>query len=130
MTATLVVEIISALIALACLSLLAADFVRFLRAGGQRPARTPVTSGAGHTLCGLALLASALVHGIAATAYDSGAPGAVYALGWLSLLAFAASGASMIPCVKRQLPRPRVWHIRLFCTGMVLFCAHVVAARL
>lgn len=130
MTATLIVEIASALISLACLSLLAADFVRFLRADGQRPARTPATRGAGHMICGLVLLVSALVHGIAATAYGSGAPGAAYALGWLSLLAFAASGASVIPCVKRRLPQPRAWHIRLFCAGMMLFCAHVVAARL
>lgn len=130
MTATLIANIVSALIALACLSLLTADFVRFLRAGGQRPARTLVTRGAGHTICGLVLLASALIHGIAATAYSSGAPVAAYALGWLSLLAFAASGASVTPCVKRRLPQPRAWHIRLFCAGIILFCAHVVATRL
>lgn len=124
--AALVVEIVSALVALGCAVALVAHLVRWARA--RRAGRS--AGGAWHVPAALVLCGAAVVHGTAATLYASGAPAAAYALGWAAVASFAASGAVMVPAARRALRNPVAAHVALFCLGIALVVVHAVAARL
>lgn len=79
--------------------------------------------------CLVALCAGG-VHGVAASAYASGAHPLAYACGWASLAAFAACGASALPPVRAKAPGAVRWHVPLFVVGVALFVAHAVLGRM
>lgn len=125
MKPVLIVEIVSALVALGALAALIIQAIRAkLKASGN-----PVRLGRGHVAIANVLLAASAVHGIAATAYGSGARAEAYALGWASLVMFALSGACMHPAVRSRLHSPVAAHAALFAMGIVLFIMHAIAAR-
>lgn len=117
----LVVEIVSALMGLACLAALCAGALRF-RARARSMKR--------HRMRGVALLVAGGVHGVAASAYASGAHPLAYACGWASFAALAACGASALPSVHAKAPRAVRWHVPLFVVGAALFAAHAVLGRM
>lgn len=117
----LVVEIVSALMGPACLAALCAGALRF-RARARSMKR--------HRMRGVALLIAGGVHGVAASAYASGAHPLAYACGWASLAALAACGASALPSVHAKAPRAVRWHVPLFVVGVALFAAHAVLGRM
>lgn len=125
MTPVLLVEIVSALVALVALIYLVVHLVR-TRAGrrGER------SGGTAHVRVSVVLCVAAVVHGVAAMAYGSGAHPAAYALGWAAVAAFLASGACMLAPVRPRLARPLAWHVALFVIGLVLVVAHAIAGRL
>lgn len=122
MTPALLVEIVSALVALVYL------VVHLVRTRGGKRGEKP--GGPAHVRASVALCAAATVHGAAATLYGSGASPAAYALGWAGLAAFLASGACMLGPVRGRLGRPLAWHVGLFVAGVALVAAHAVAGRL
>lgn len=117
----LVVEIVSALMGLACLVALCAGALRL---------RERARSVKKHRMLGAALLVAGGVHGVAASAYASGAHPLAYACGWASLAAFAACGASAPPSVRAKAPGAVRWHVPLFVVGVALFVAHAVLGRM
>lgn len=126
MKPVLIIEIVSALVALGALATLTIQAVRAkLKSGGDS-----VGLGRGHIAIGRVLLAASSVHGLAAMAYGSSARPEAYALGWASLALFALSGACMHPSVKCRLNSPVTAHATLFAMGIVLFIMHAVAGRL
>lgn len=126
MKPVLIVEIVSALVALGALAALIIQAIRAkLKAGGN-----PVRLGRGHVTIANVLLAASAVHGIAATTYGSGARAEAYALGWASLVMFALSGSCMHPAVRGRLHSPVAAHAALFAMGIVLFIMHAIAGRL
>lgn len=125
MTPVLLVEIASALVALAALVFLVAYLVR--TQCGRRGEGGGVP---GHVCASVALCVASATHGAAAMAYGSGASPAAYVLGWSALAAFLASGACMLAPVRARLPRPVAWHVGLFLVGVALVAAHAAAGRL
>lgn len=126
MKPVLIIEIVSALVALGALATLVIQAVRAkLKSSGDS-----VGLDRGHIAIGRVLLAASAVHGLAAMAYGSGARPEAYALGWASLALFALSGACMHPSVKCRLNSPVTAHATLFAMGIVLFIMHAVAGRL
>ena len=117
----LVVEIVSALIGLACLVALCAGALR-LRERARSMKR--------HRALGAALLVAGGVHGVAASAYAAGAHPLAYACGWASRAAFAACGASALPSVRAKAPGAVRWHVPLFVVGVALFVAYAVLGRM
>lgn len=84
-------------------------------------------------LMGLACLAALCAggaHGVAASAYASGAHPLACACGWASLAAFAACGVSALPSVRAKAPGAVRWHVPLFVVGVALFVAHAVLGRM
>lgn len=79
---------------------------------------------------GVALLVAGGVHGVAASAYASGAHPLAYACGWAPFAAFTACGASALPSVHAKAPRAVRWHVPLFVVGVALFAAHAVLGRM
>ena len=125
MKPVLIVEIVSALVALGALAALIIQAIRAkLKASGN-----PVRLGRGHVAIANVLLAASAVHGIAATTYGSGARAEAYALGWASLVVFGLSGACMHTAVRGRLHSPVAAHAALFAMGIVLFIMHAIAAR-
>lgn len=122
MTPVLIVEIVSALVALAALVYLVAFLVR--TRGGSR--RLGEKASAHHVRASIVLCVAAAVHGAAAMVYASGAAPAAYALGWASLAAFVLSGACMAGPVRSRLRSPLAWHVGLFVAGAVLMVAHAM----
>lgn len=122
MVAVLIVEIVSALVAAGIALYLAIAFlVGCVRTG--KPGRP-----AHHVGLSLVLMATALLHGIAATVYASGAPAAAYMLGWAALVVLVAAGALAAVRRARGVPASSA-HIALFFVAMALVAAHAIMAR-
>lgn len=127
MTPILLIEIVSALVALICVIVFCVQLVQ-ARRNGATSAR-PGT-GSSHAALGAVLVIAALVHGVAATAYASGANALAYVFGWIALGLFVLSGLCVMPPFRAKIPRVRGWHIGLFVAGVVFCIAHAVAGRL
>lgn len=128
MKPVLVVEIVTALVASACLIALVVSWLAgLLRRGGDKSTKVP----GWHAPAGIVLCAAAAIHGVAAMVYSSGAPAITYVLGWLAVCAFVASGASMAAPVRRSLGKTaRGWHLGLMALGIALVVLHAVAGRM
>lgn len=122
----LLVEIISALVALVCLIMLCVQLVRWLNAG--HPQRSE--QGAWHTKAAIVLCGTAVVHGVAAIVYGSGAPAAAYGFGWAAVGVFALAGFTMARPVHATLKNPTGLHVAFFILGVALVVAHAIAGRL
>lgn len=148
MNPVLLVEIISALIALCCLTTLIGNWLWMkVRARGKsredeamsvrrngwkkvHASEKPQRRIKSHRTLGIILIVSAVVHGTAASIYASGAPRAAYAAGWLALALIAAAGACALNPLRARLRNPARWHIGLFLAGTALFIAHAAAAHM
>lgn len=119
MTPILLIEIVTALVAAACLVALCAGLL-------HRARRSPQ----GHRTVGMALLLASAVHGAAATAYASGDHVLAYWFGWFSLAAFAACGACATSAIRTRWPGMARWHLPLFIVGTTLFLAHAVCGHM
>lgn len=129
MSPVLIVEIISALVAAACVIIMLARYLssRFNR---KQPGNACQTKQSMHIVLGIALLASCLVHGISATMYASGAPVLAYVFGWAALVCFVASAWSMLWQASLRLDNPYRLHIILFFAGLVFVVVHAIIGRL
>ena len=126
MNPILLVEIISALAALCCLTTLLGNLLWMIgRANGTSGRRLKA-----HRTLGVVLLVCAAIHGIAATIYASGASPMAYAAGWGALALMAASGACAFGPIRKRICNPLRWHISLFLIGTAFFVIHAVAAHL
>lgn len=131
MTPVLIIEIVSALVALACLVALV---VQLIQLAISRMAGRPQGEGVvarHHSAVALTLCGASVVHGVAAMVYASGTSVLAYVFGWLAVVCFLASGACVMPLVRRCLrTRALPVHIGFFMTGAVFVVVHAVAARL
>lgn len=126
MKPVLVIEIVSAMVALGALVALLFQAVRAKLAANGGSVRL----GRSHVAIASALLSASVIHGIAAMVYGSGARTEAYVLGWGSLVMFALSGACMHPAVARRMRSPVAAHVTLFAMAIALFLMHAVAGRL
>lgn len=124
----LIVEIVSALVALAALVWL----VWYLACSKRRRAGKAAcgASLSTHVKVSMALCGAAVVHGISAVAYASGALTATYVLGAAGLACFVLSGMCMAGPVRGRLKNPARLHMGLFVGGLMLVVAHMVVGRL
>lgn len=129
MTPILLVEIISALVALVCLGALTIRFicVRLNRTQGSGTGRARTRR---HAAWGVGLVAAAAVHGVSATLYASGAHAGAYACGWAALACFVLCAVSMTRFAHLNASESRRTHLGLFIAGVIFFAGHAVAARL
>ncbi len=130
MTPVLIIEIVSALVALACLVALVVQLIQLAisRMAGRPQGKGVVARH--HSAVALSLCGASVVHGVAAMVYASGASVLAYVFGWLAVACFLASGACVMPLVRRLRSCALSVHIGLFVVGVVLVVVHAVAARL
>ena len=124
MIPVLIVEIMSAIVALVAAVVLFIQFIAPKLHGNSK--RRPK----GHTVLPLILIIAAIVHGVAAMLYGSGAPAIAYVLGWIGLLCFAASGVSMLSSIRSKLKNACARHVVLFLLGIIFIVAHAIAGRM
>lgn len=127
MVVVLILEIASALVALAALI---AMIVNMARAEKTQHARVDGKA-SGHMKVAMALVGAAVVHGVCAMVYDSGAIAATYAFGWLAAACAVACGLVMTPALRSRIGAgaPKL-HRALFIACIVFVLAHIVAGRL
>lgn len=130
MTPVLIIEIVSALVASACLVALVVQLVQMARSRTNKPQDKGAVARY-HSAVALTLCGASVVHGVAAMVYASGASVLAYAFGWLAVACFLASGVCVMPSVRRRLRAHALpGHIGLFVLGAALVVAHAVAGRL
>ena len=129
----LVLEIVSALVALGALIAMLVQLLRATRARGRGEVY-PVGQGekhAGHMRLGIVMVLAAAVHGVSAMVYDSGALAATYVFGWLAAVSLACSALAMAPVLRERLGEGAVaWHRGLFILAVAFLIVHIVAGRL
>lgn len=124
MTPVLITEIVSALVACVAAVVLFVQFITSqLRKQNKRRPK-------GHTALSLTLVIAAIIHGIAAMIYGSGAPATAYVLGWIGLVCFAISGLIMLMPMRQKLQNARAWHVVIFLLGIIFIVAHAIAGRM
>ncbi len=124
MTPVLIIEIVSALVACVAAVVIFVQFVASKLRGRNR------CHPKGHTVLPLILIIAAIVHGVAAMLYGSGAPIIAYVFGWIGLLCFVASGVTMLSSIRPKLKNACVQHVVLFLLGIVFIVAHAIAGRM
>ncbi len=124
MTPVLIIEIVSALVACVAAGIMFIQFIASKLRGRNR--RRPK----GHTALSLTLVIAAIIHGIAAMIYGSGAPATAYVLGWIGLVCFVISGLIMLMPMRQKLQNACAWHVVIFLLGIVFIVAHAIAGRM
>lgn len=130
MIPVLVLEIVSALVALVIVVIMLVKFVASKRRGTSAIPAQDSSPRSKHQRLSMVLIVAVLVHGVCAMVYASGANPLAYVLGWLALVALAASGICMAPPLRAKLPHAATAHSGLFICAIVLIVGHAIAGRL